>query len=166
MVKAHIERIIDVPIEKAWEIMADFSNVHHIHPLVETVDQITPQQANGVGAVRQCNLYDGNKAVERIVEWDDEKRLYEIVLLDGTLPMKSVTAKLQCVDAGDNKTKLIADMDLKAKYGLLGKIMERLVIKPQLGGAIGNLFAGVEEYNKTGKDIPKGFKAKTPAIMV
>jgi hypothetical protein len=26
MVKAHIERVVDVPIDRAWEILSDYSN--------------------------------------------------------------------------------------------------------------------------------------------
>ena len=80
--------------------------------------------------------------------------------------MKAVVAELSAEDAGNGKSKLVAKMDIKAKFGLIGKIMERLVMKPQLGGAVGNLLAGVEEYNKTGKDIQKGYKAKTRAMVV
>ena len=61
--------------------------------------------------------------------------------------------KLKAVDVGMGKSKLMADMYLKAKFGLLGKILERLVIKPQVGGAVGNLFAGLESYDKMGKEI-------------
>ena len=43
------------------------------------------------------------------------------------------------------QSKLIADMNFKAKYGLFGQIMDYLAIKGQFGAAIGNiLFAGVE----------------------
>lgn len=165
MVKTCIERVIDLPVDRAWEIVSDFSHVYHVHPLVETVDQVTPEQDRGVGAIRQCNMYDGHKAVEKIVEWDEANHTYTIHLIDTDLPMKSVKATLTVEDAGNGQSKLLAHMDLKAKFGILGKIMERLVMKPQLGGAIGNLFAGVEEYSKTGKDIQKGYKGKTPALI-
>ena len=122
--------------------------------------------ARASGAVRRCNLYDGNEAVERIEAWDERNKTYKIKLTDGTLPMNSVDVVLKAVPVGDDKSKLVADMSLKAKYGLLGRIMERLVIKPQLGGAVGNLFAGVESYDKTGMEVTKGFKAKTPALVV
>lgn len=166
MVKAHVERVIEVPVERAWEILADFSHVHKIHPLVGKVDQVTPNKDRGVGAIRTCHFYDGNKATERIEEWDEDRHTYLVRLIDGTLPVKTVLAKFTVEDAGNGKSLLLGDMDLKAKYGLLGKIMERLVIKPQLGGALGNVFAGVEEYALTGREIQKGYKSKTPAIVV
>ena len=165
MVKTCIKRVVNVPIERAWEIVSDFSHVHHIHPLVKTVDQKS-SNSTGLGAVRQCNLYDGHKAVEKIVEYDEENKVYKIELIDTDMPMKSVIATMSATPVdGGKKTLLACHMAVKAKFGLLGKMMEYMVMKPQLGGAIGDLFDGVEYYNKTGKDIQKGYKAKTPAMI-
>mmetsp|Transcript_11503 Transcript_11503/g.25593 ORF Transcript_11503/g.25593 Transcript_11503/m.25593 type:complete len:112 (+) Transcript_11503:356-691(+) len=111
-------------------------------------------------------MYDGNDVIERIEEWDDENHSYKIKMLEGTLPLKSITVELKAEQVGSSQTKLVAKMDLTAKYGILGKIMERLAMKPQLGVAVGDLFAGLEEYEKTGDEIQKGFKAKTPAILI
>ena len=163
-VKTCIERVVDVPADRAWEILSDYSHVHRIHPIVETVDQKSVD-GRGLGAVRQCNMYDGNYAVERIIAWNEADRSYKIELIDSSLPVKSIFANLSVKEAGFNRSKLVVEMDIKAKYGLLGKIMERLVMKPQLGGTIGDLLGGVEVYEKTGKEIQKGFKAKTRAVV-
>lgn len=134
--------------------------------MIKSVDQKSAND-RGLGAVRVCNMYDGNHVMEEITDWDEQGRHYKIKVTEGTLPMRQVVAEIKVEKVGDaNKSKLIADMTLKAKYGLLGKIMERLIIKPLLGGAVGNLFAGVEHYDKTGQQIGKGFKAKTPALVV
>lgn len=163
-VKTCIERVVDVPVDRAWEILSDYSNVNRIHPIVETVDQKSVED-RGIGAVRQCNMYDGNFALERIVAWDEVNRKYKVELIDTSLPVKSILASLSVQDAGFNKSKLTVEMNIKAKYGLLGKIMERLVMKRQLGGTIGDLLGGVEVYDKTGKEIQKGFQAKTRAVV-
>ncbi len=43
---------------------------------------------------------------------------------------------------------------------------ERLINEPQFGSAIGNLCAGLEKiYDKTGTEVQKGFKSKTPALV-
>ena len=165
MVKVCIERVIDLPVEQTWEILSDFSHVFHVHPLVETVDQVTPDKDRGLGAIRQCNMYDGHKAVEKIIDWDETNRSYKIQMIDTDFPVKSVLANVQVEDAGNGKSKLTAFMQVKAKFGLLGKMMEYLVMKPQFGSAIGNMFAGIEEYSKTGNDVQKGYKAKTPALI-
>ena len=164
MVKAHVERTIDVPIERAWEILGDFSHVNKVHPLVGKVDQES-SNGNGLGATRTCHMYDGNLAKETIVEWNPKEHSYVVDMIGGTLPMKSVVAKLAAKDLGNGKTKMVADMDLNMKFGLLGKIMERLVLKPKLGTAVGDLFAGIEYHEQTGKEVQKGFKASTPALL-
>ena len=163
VIKAHIERTVQVHPDRAWELLGDFAHVQHIHPLVGKVDQVTPDKDRGVGAIRTCHLYDGNTATEQIETWDESNRSYTIRLMEASLPVKSIVVTLHAVPGQDSQhqTTLIADMKLQAKFGLLGKLMERLVLKPQLGAAIGNLFAGLEKYDQTGVDIPKGLKAKT-----
>ena len=96
---------------------------------------------------------------------DEYNRAYKIELIDTDMPLKTVIASLSVESAGANKSKLKAKMQIKAKFGPIGKAMEYLVMKPQLGGAIGDLFAGVEECSKTGRNIQKGYKAKTPALI-
>jgi hypothetical protein len=77
-----------------------------------------------------------------------------------------VTVRLTAKDGGHGTSKMSANMVLKAKYGLLRKIMERLTIKPQLGGAIGNVFTEIIEFHsQTGKEVQKGYEAKTPALV-
>jgi hypothetical protein len=44
--------------------------------------------------------------------------------------------------------------------------MERWIILRQLGGTIGDLFAGLESYDKTGKGFGKGFKPNTSALLI
>ena len=126
---------------------------------------MTEDKDRGVGAIRQCNMYDGHKAVEKVTEWDEANHSYKIELIDTDMPMKSVVATLYVKDAGGGKSLLMANMQVKAKYGLLGKMMEYMMMKPMLGGAIGDLFAGEEVYSKTGRDIQKGYKARTPALI-
>lgn len=164
MVQFVVERTIDLPVEKAWEILSDFSNVHNIHPLVGSVTQVSPE-GRGLDAVRTCHLYNGQSATEKIVKWDEEKRTYVIDLVEAKLPVNRLVAAFFAEDAGEGQTKLLSEMDVVAKYGVIGRIMEKLVIKPQFAKAIGNLFAGIEEFAKTGKQIQKGYNATTPPVI-
>ena len=84
--------------------------------------KVTPEKDRGLGAVRQCNMYSGNKAVEKIIEWDEKNRAYKIELIDTDMPMKAVIASLSVEPAGANKSKLKAHMVVKAKFGPIGKV--------------------------------------------
>lgn len=86
-----------------------------IHPLVKTVDQITPETDRGVGAVCQCNMYNGNTVVECIKEWDEAGKTYVVKLVDGSLPLKSLVIKLAAMNDGDGRFGLWCDMHAKAK---------------------------------------------------
>lgn len=164
MVRITVERVIDLPIQKTWDVLADFSNVHKVHPLVKSVDQKTPND-RGEGAVRTCHFYDGGSATEKIVAWDEPQRAYTVHIVESSLPVKKVEAVLSATAVGEDKSKVVGEMDLVAKFGVLGWIMERLIMKPKLGAALGDLFAGIEQFSKTGKEIPEGYKANTPALI-
>jgi hypothetical protein len=98
---------------------------------MKSVDHITPGKDCGVGTVRKCNMYNGNHAVERIKSWDKANPSYIVKLIDASFPMTTANVKLYVTEAGGGKSKLVAEMNLKAKYGFLENIMERLLIKPQ-----------------------------------
>jgi len=164
MVQVRIVRIIDVPCERAWELVSDFVNIQNIHPMVKTVDQRS-DQTKGLGAVRACNFYDGNQLVEEIVAWDETNHTFTIRMVDGSVPLKRAEGVISVEKIDDQTSKMVMDMGMSAKFGLLGKLMERFVFKPKFGSAIGDLFAGVQVYDKTGIPIGKDFKAKTPALV-
>lgn len=164
MVHATVERVIDLPVTRAWELLSDYPNIHKIHPMVASVDQLSPNP-RGLDAVRVCHFYDGGAVTERITAWDDNARSYTLTITEASIPVKTVAATLKAAEDGQGKTRLTAEMDLVAKYGFIGRILEVLVFKPKFGAAIGNLFAGIEHYAKTGEEIPKGFVGTTPAIV-
>ena len=49
-------------------------------------------------------------------------------------------------------------MDYEPKYGLIGKAMDVLMMRRMMNKNLGDALRGLEEYLKTGKDIPKGWK--------
>ena len=165
MVKVCIERIIDVPVDEAWTIFSDVMHIDRIHPMVASVDQLSPNQSRGMNAMRQCNFYDGHYVQEEIVEWSDEDRHFRINILDTDLPLTKATGEFWISAHGKSQTLLKARMTMKAKYGVVGKLMEYLVLRPQMGHAIGDVFAGVEEYHATGKEIVKGYHGKSLAMI-
>lgn len=162
MVKFTVSRIIDVPLSQTWAILADFCHVHRVHPLVSSVDQLSDND-RGVNARRTCHLYSGSSVTEQVTEWEEESHRYTIKVVEGAIPVKKIVVTLCAQKEGEDRTKLVADMDMVAKFGAVGKIMEMVILKPQFGKAIGNLFAGIEDYAKTGKEIQKGYTAKTRA---
>lgn len=164
MVQFTVERVIDLPVDRAWEILSDFSDVHKVHPIVERVDQIS-ERDRGLNAVRRCHFYKGGSATEKISRWDENAREYTVQLVEGSLPLKKVIGVLKARPDGDRKTKLVADFEMVAKYGLLGKLMEMFLLKPQFGKTVSNVFSGIEHYGKTGKEINEGYSAPTPALV-
>lgn len=154
---------VEIAPEKAWELIADFSHVQHIHPLVEKVDQLSDNDA-GLDAVRRCHLYNGVKVEEQIVEWNEKDRRYKIQLVKGNLPVKQLGAELFVEEISPTRSRIIGNMDVDPKYGVLGQLMVRMVMKPKLGRALGDLFSGTEYYLRTGRDVPENWHGPKPVI--
>lgn len=129
-----------------------------------SVDKVS-EQDRGLDAVRVCHLYDGVNLTEKITAWNQDAREYTLKLVEGKLPIKSLDATFKVTDAGMGKAKLVAEMDLVGKYGFIGKILDVLVFKPKLERGIGNFFAGVEHYGKTGEEVSKGYSAPNPSLV-
>jgi len=128
MVVIKYSREYNIDAETMWKIVGDFSNVHKVHPAVKTVDQLTPQ-GNGEGAIRRCNFYDGGHADEEIKNWDANNMSYDVHVLKGTIPFKTAVASFVVESLGEEKSKVSVTMDATVKYGPIGVLMGRFLIK-------------------------------------
>ena len=145
-------REYDIDAEKMWSIVSDFSNIHKVHPLVKSVDQLSAEP-RGNGAKRRCNFYDGGNAVEETRNWNEDRMSYNIELVDGSLPMKSVIANVKVDDLGSGRSRASMEVDLKPKFGVIGAILAQLVMKPKFGKVLQKLLAGFGYHAKTGKEV-------------
>lgn len=163
MVLITVERVIDTPIAKSWELLSDYQNIHKLHPMVSSVDLHSPQP-RGEGAVRTCKLHDGNHLTEKVTAWDEAARSFSIVITEASVPVKTADVKLTAREEEGERTKLIAEMDIVPKYGVLGWILT-FFMKPQFGRGLGGFFAGIEHFAKTGEEVSNEFVPATPALV-
>jgi uncharacterized protein YndB with AHSA1/START domain len=70
------EVIINVPLERVWELNQDLTKIADYHPNVKKVDLISDKQFREEGVSYQCNLIDGkNKCIEKDIEIVHEQKL-------------------------------------------------------------------------------------------
>ena len=140
--------------EKVWAALADFSGIYVFNPSVNHSFSLN-NQSQGLGAERQCNLtIAGSSIKERVIEWvDGEKMVIEIY--DGTKapPFKEAIATLKVRADGPNHTVVSGSLAYTLKYGLIGRMMDTMMIKPQFGKAWEGLFAGLKKHVETGTEI-------------
>mmetsp|Transcript_38473 Transcript_38473/g.151851 ORF Transcript_38473/g.151851 Transcript_38473/m.151851 type:complete len:166 (+) Transcript_38473:156-653(+) len=160
-----VTREVQVSAEKCWEMLGDFSNVHHIHPLVQTSTPVT-ENDRGLGAIRECELYDGNSVQEKVIEWDEENMSYTFNLEKGKLPLTLLEVKVSVEANGATQSLLACDVDFDPKYGFIGKLLGHFLMKPKLGGVLGDMLGGVKYYLDEGEDVPENWNAPGNAVIV
>ena len=146
MTKLHHEIKINAPIEKVWQVLADLESVRFTNPLVKTVEIISPNK-EGVGSARHCDFKDGKFVEERITAFEPNRLIsFELYKHQWPLVFMRWTNKLEKHGGG---TLLISDTEYELKFGLLGKVLNALIMRRKfyqiITGALGDLKKYVEE---------------------
>ena len=141
------------PATQIWDIVSDFQRVDRYHPIVEKVDQIGTK-ANGLGAMRVCNMYDKSSIKEEITHWIDGQEL-SVKLTEGSFPFKSANATVRVKPSGAEQSDVTLVMEFDMKYSVLGKAMAAVMIKPMMKKVFGQVLKGLSDHASTGQLVGK-----------
>lgn len=157
-----VSRSMNVTAERVWEVIADYPNVHHYHPLVDNVD-LRSSTERGVGASRVCNFYDNTSVAEEVTDWQEGKS-FTVELSEFSLPVKSATATMNVEATGANRSEVAIAMELTPKFGaLVGWLMGTVVMRPLMRKTFKQVLAGLEHHAATGELVGKDWKAPKSA---
>lgn len=153
-------RTIQAPAGRVWNILADFSNVYVFHPLVDS-SHSTNGQDTGLGAKRQCDLYNGGIALEEITAFDPERRHMEIAVEDGPGPFLGMTGAFTVTPLDDQSFSVRAELAFGTRDGVnagdLAAAME---------GVVESVLKGLDDHAVIGAMIGSGGEhLSTPAAM-
>ena len=126
MTKLHHEIKINAPVEKVWQVLADLESVKFTNLLVKTVKIISPNK-EGVGSARHCDFKDGKFVEERITAFEPNRLIsFELYKHQWPLVFMRWTNKLEKRDGG---TWLVSDTEYELKFGLLGRVLNTLIMR-------------------------------------
>jgi hypothetical protein len=141
---------INVPREKAWEILQDITVPHKYVPgLIKT--QMHTEQLQGVGASRR--VFKKMMAMdETITEWN-EGYGFTIRLHDGAKdkPFPKSYFIYAIADGSNHTTEFTATMGYSFPFGAIGNIINKFLIYPIVKGEIRAVALAVKYYYETGK---------------
>lgn len=144
-----VQKTIGVSDVEAWKVLDDFGGVEKYHPLVER-SPLKGEQRSGEGAMRTCHFHGGGSIEEKITGYEEGVG-YEVTVTDpGPMPLESAVADLRVTPAGAERSTIRLAMHFKPKYGPIGWLMAKTVMKSQLRKTMGNLIDGLEEHAMTG----------------
>jgi len=161
MHRVTVSKVIDAPATKVWDLLADFENTYVYHPIVAHSKSLNGK-STGLGAQRQCDMYSGASVQEEITSFDRVNSTYEVTVTDhGPFPLTSMVVDIRVTPAPGNKAKVTYDGAFQPKFGPVGWLMAKLMMKRQFGTMFASLIDGVDTHLRTGRRIGKGGAVET-----
>ena len=153
-----VTRSVNVSMERAWELLSDFGNVHLFNPIVKSAEVLS-ENDRGLGAQRRCNLYNNTSAVEEIIGWKEGEEL-TVVITDVPMPVINATLRMHVEPAGPQSSAVTFEMNYVAKWGFLGQMMDVLLIRMMMRHTFGKVIRGLEHHARTGEVAGKSGEAE------
>jgi len=143
--------VIDMPREKAWNILQDLSKAHNYVPgIVDT--RVTTEQKTGIGASRKVYMSKTNAMDETVTEWN-EGAGFRIRLhkgpKDAPFPKSYFSYKLE--DEAPGKTRLTTEMGYVMPGGAVGGLFDKLLINSIVRGRIRDVALSMKLFYETGQ---------------
>jgi uncharacterized protein YndB with AHSA1/START domain len=154
-----VQRSVASSVDEVWSALADFGGIHRFSAAIDTSPINPGTPTTGVGAERTCNMYDGNHIQERVTESVEKSRL-DIEIFDTSMPLKSAHVRFDLKPTSDGGCEVTMTMDYVVKFGIIGQVMDAVMMRSMMTKSLNRLLAGLDEYLRTGKPIEKGW---TPA---
>lgn len=142
---------IDMPKEKAWGILKDFSQAHNYVPGIIKTEIITDNK-EGVGASRYVYQSKTKTLQETITDWD-EGNGFRLRLHKGEKdsPFKNAFFVYKIEDAGNNQTRLSTTMGYTPPMSGFGVVLDKLFLNKIITGVIRDVALSMKYYYETGK---------------
>ena len=140
---------INASKEKVWEVLGDFGGVSKWAPTVAKSFSTTTA-TEGVGCERKCEIPGFGNVSERITEWDEGTRIKYAV--DGLGPIKSAASEFSIRREGED-TLATMTVNFQMKFGLIGALMERLMVRRKISKQAQITLAGLKHHVETGEIV-------------
>ncbi len=138
------EIVINAPTEKVWNILTNLELLEQYDPTVKKSTLISTEKT-GLGAKRKVLMLDGkNWFDEKITDFKINKAL-TFQLTDCSFPIKGLKHSYTFEVVG-GQTKVQQVMEYTVKFGLLGKLLDSLMIRKQSDSGIKKFFDGLKRY--------------------
>jgi uncharacterized protein YndB with AHSA1/START domain len=131
------------PPERVWALLADLEAVQRYNPGVRRT-AIDGALRTGVGARRSCELVPKGRVVERVSHWE-EGRAVGLELDEHNWPvdfMRWVTR----IEPHGGGTRITQSLDYQVKFGPLGWLLDRMVMKRKLTQTLDAVFASLARH--------------------
>lgn len=129
--------------ERIWALLADLRAVERYNPGVKRAAVEGPQ-TSGVGARRSCELVPKGRVVERVTHWE-EGRAVGLEVVESDWPIRFMRW-VTYIEPSDRGTRVTQSLEYALKFGPLGWLLDRLVMKRKLTATLDGVFASLAKH--------------------
>jgi len=135
---------INAPVDKIWSILTDLELLDKTDPTVKKATLIS-ENKTGLNAKRKVLMQDGkNWFDEKITAFKpNEELVYQ--LTDCSFPIKGLKHTYSFQKNG-NQTKVTQEMEYTVKFGVLGILIDKMMIGKQFNSGINKFLNGLKTY--------------------
>jgi len=135
------------PPDRVWALLADLEAVQHYNPGVRHA-AVEGAQRSGVGARRSCDLLPKGRVVERVTHWEDGRAVgLEVAESDWPIHFMRWVTRVEPQGGGACITQ---SLEYQVKFGPLGWLLDRLVMKRKLTATLDAVFASLVRHAESG----------------
>ncbi len=135
---------INATPDKVWKALASMDVLHQYDPGVAKATLLSKDLPSGLGSIRQCDLKPKGWFRERVTEFVPEKSL-TFELYECTLPVRKLRHRYEIMpDAGGTLVK--QEIEYVLKFGVVGRLLDMLVVSKQFDKGIKSFFSGLKGY--------------------
>ena len=148
---AHFSTQIRINATKGevWAVLADFGGIYRWNPGVRH-SFTTSESSHGLLATRHCELLNGDDYLdENILEWRDGES-FKVNVYETNLPLYRNVVEFS-IEADGSDTIVTVAPDYALKYGLLGRLMDRIAVGRKFKKGMSDLLAGLKHHIETGE---------------
>ena len=135
---------IDAPIDRIWSILTDLELLYKTDPTVKKATLIS-EIKTGLHAKRKVLMQDGKNWFDEMITVfnPNEKLVYQ--LTDCSFPIKGLKHTYSFEIIG-NQTKVQQVMEYTVKFGLIGVLLDKIMIGKQFNSGINLFLNGLKTY--------------------
>lgn len=162
MIRIKTQIKVDAPIELVWRTIAKLDGIASYTQGIKR-SWMTSNAKQGIGAQRSCEIPNIGTVAETIVAWNEGTSFkYEVAGMPSIIRKLSNTWEVRDVEGQVVVTSLI---EIHAKYGLIGKLLERVAIGPRAKTGVTGALAQLKYYLEGGQIFTGNIDTLTASLV-
>lgn len=149
-----VQTLINAPVEKVWEVLADFSGVEKWAPSVTKSYSLT-ENNGGPEAARHCDVAGFGGIEEYVTEWNEGSGF--TFRVTGVGPIREANSSW-LAEGKDGKTLLTTSLEYTTRFGIIGSVINVLMMRRKLRQGLAQTHAGLDYYLRTGETVGVDFQ--------